>query len=219
MGFAVETVAGEDLASNAGNRLQHPGWFHATIVDVKDGLSTQGKSINGFTVEVDIMAGKADEANVDPKEIAGKTMSLTFFAPDLSGSAEQQDGTRRLNTAFLVAANLIDPSKLGQAVEIDPLAAIRHHIVIHLRWKHQNVDVNGVETWVDDKQYMQIAYADVCHIDDPQAASIPKNVAALKFIKPEHRHKPEWFAFKAKNGNGAAPAAAKAPAGNVDVDV
>jgi hypothetical protein len=216
MGFGVDTVDKEELSHKGGATLTETGWYHVTIEQVKDGLGPNDKPINGFTTEVNILAGKPDNAKVESSEFLNKKLNLTFWAPDMSKSEGAQTMTRRINTAFLLAVDLMTPEQLGKPLEVDPMAAVGRHFVVHLE-KQQKQDGNG--NYVDGK-YLRIAYSDIFHIDDPQVSHVPKNVASLKYIKPEHRHKAEYFAYKAKNGaSGVAATTAPVPAGGVDVDV
>ncbi len=213
MGFAVDTVAADDLKHEGGTTLTVPGWYHVNIERVKDGLGPSDKPINGFTVEINVLAGKPEKSTVEPDEFVNKKMNLTFWPPDLSKSEGAQNMTKRLNTAFLIATNLITPDKLGQPIEINPEDATGAHMIVHLEKRQEK---NEAGNWVDGK-YLRVAYSDIFHVDDPEVASIPKNVAALKYCKPEHRRDAKYFAFKAKNGQSAA--SASAPGAPRDVDV
>ncbi len=213
MSFAVETVSGDDLKHGGGATLAEPGWYHVNIENVKDGLLPNNTPVNGFTIEIDVLAGKPDSKDIEPSEFVGKKLNLIFNSPDKSKSEKAQKMTRRQNTNFLIATDLTTPSQLGASVDINPVDATGRHLIIHLERKQEK---NEAGEWVDTK-FLRIAYADVFHIDDPEVAAIPKNVAALKYIKSEHRHDAKYFAFKAKNGQ--TDASGSAPGAPRDVDV
>lgn len=200
MGFAVDTADKEELAHSGGNTLVEPCIAHVIIVAVKDGLGPNGAPIDGFTVELDVLAAKPVRSDVSPADLVGKKLNLTFWPPDLSKSEAAQSMTRRINTNFLLATNIITPDQLGKSFDVDPNLANGHQIIVRLE-KQQKKEG---DKWVDDK-WLRVAFADIFHIDDPEVASVPKNVAALKHIQPQFRRKPEYFAYKAKGHTQSAP--------------
>lgn len=216
MGFAVETADKEELVHSGGNQLLEPCIAHVIIVDVKDGVGPKGNPINGFTVEVDVLAAKPTRSDVSPADLVGKKLNLTFWAPDMTKSEAAQSMTRRINTNFLLATNIITPDQLGKAFDIDPARANGHQFIVRLE-KQQKKEG---DKYVDDK-WLRIAFADIFHVDDPEVASAPKNVGALKHIQEQYRRKAEYFAYKAKGQSSATrqPATAAADAGGNDVDV
>lgn len=218
--FAVETANASELnQGGGGNTLLEPCTAHVTIIGVKVGVGPGGTPIDGFTAELDVLGGKPTNASVSASELVGKTLNLIFAPPDTTKSEKSQAMTRRKNTNFCLATGLLTPQQLGQSVDINPEDAVGRHMIVRLE-KEQKQEG---DKWVDGK-WLRVAYDDIYHVDDPEVASIPKNVAALKYIPTELRRKPEWFAYKAKGQTGApaakAATAATAPvAGGVEVDV
>lgn len=178
-----------DDFSGGGNYLHEPGTYHLVVTNVLDGMSKKNKPIEGFTVECDVLAGTVNGC-------AGKKVDLTFFPPNPSKSEVAQRISRQQNTAFFIATNVIDPSKLGQRVTIEPTNAAGHQLVVKLvRGQEQN----EVGEWVDSDKFLRVEYANVWHVDDPDAKDVPKNKDALGMIAKEHRHDEAWFAFKKKD--------------------
>jgi len=202
--MTVSTVGGDQL--NTSSRRVSPGWYHAVLTQVKETEKCDGIAVHG-----DVLAGKAN----DPKEteIAGATFQLTFWVPDASKSEEQQNRTNARLTALLVATDLVPPDKLGQPIAFEPESAVGRHVLVHLRYKQKKVEENGQEKWVDDTRYLDLAFNDILHVDDPAGHSVPKNVGAMKFIPPQLRHlDAKYFAFKAKPGSAEhAPAGTAGP--------
>lgn len=192
MALTVATVEGNQLHTSA--RRVTPGWYHAVITQSKETDKCDGVNIHG-----DILAGKPDEP-IDG-EVAGSSFQLTFWMPDMSKSQEQQDRTNAKLTALLIAVDLITPAQLGQPINFEPAHAVGRHVLIHVRYKQKKVEENGKETWVDDTRYIDLAFNDILHVDDPAGANVPKNVSALKYIPAGLRHTDKsYFSFKAKPG-------------------
>lgn len=189
----VNAPKGEDL-QGGGDSLRTPGTYHFLVTNVKSGLSSNDKPIDGFTAECKVLGGLADDKSAQ----INKTLALAFFAPGLQDKPEQIARTERLNTAFFVATNCLDPKDLGKEdLEVDENIANGAQFVAKVVHKQKKETVDGKETWVDDLSVpVKIAYSDVFHVDDPAVAKIPLNKDAIGLIEPKHRHKPEWFDFK-----------------------
>jgi len=167
------------------NFVDQPGTYHFQIMDVKESQGPKGNLIDGFTFTLSVLAGTV-------KSEVGKTFNLTMFKPKLT----EKDGgkfSRLKQTALLVACNLVDPTALGKRVSIELRTAIGHQFVARLERDEQNT------------KYVRVSGADTWHVDDPRAANVPKDDAALKLIPAGVRHPAEWFgALKKSAGNSGA---------------
>lgn len=201
---APETTQGE------GGGLTTPGTFHCVINDVVEGQTSQGKPIDGITVTFEVLAGTVDGQ-------AGKTRTETLFAPSIKDEErEQKSGSpsmaRKKLAALFIASNVMDPTKLGQAVNVDVAMMVGQQVVIAFE-RQMEKDGNGKYTV--ETQYIQISYADIFHVDDPDVKDVPKNEDALSLIPAAKRHGEEWFAWKKKK---AAPAERQPVAAAVSAD-
>lgn len=198
MAVTVATVDGSQLHTSA--RRVAPGWYHVVVTQCKE-----TDSMNGVNIHGDALAGKPDQPS--DAEIAGSTFQLTFWLPDMSRSQQEQDRTNAKLTAMLIALDLITPAMLGQPINFEPEHAVGRHCLIHVRYKQKKIEENGQEKWVDDTRYIDLAFNDILHVDDPAGANVPKNVNALKYIPAQLRHTDKsYFAFKAKPGSEPPPA-------------
>lgn len=197
---SVNTVGGDQLAS--GSKRAVPGWFHANILHI-----AENDKCSGVEVQLSVLAGKPNDSSVT--DFVDSTAKLTFWYPDASRSEEEQERTNAQLTALLIALDLITPAQLGQPVNVDEKQGIGRHVLVHLRYKQEKVTENGKEKWVDNPKFLQLAFNDILHIDDPTGANVPKNVGALKFVPAACRHTdPKYFAFKAKPSAAAGGTAA-----------
>lgn len=189
--FELETPEADQMSG--GKYLSEPGFYHFLVDEVRDGEGPKGGAIDGFGVQLSVLAG-------DHK---GEKIDLTFWKPKMSASEKSQNMDRRKNTAFAIATNLFNPNELGKKVEIDLQAAGGQQIIAEVA-KQTNAD--GEES---DK-FLQLHYASVYHVDDPEVAKLPKNADMLAFLEPEQRRSEEFFAYKAK-ARKPAPAKPEAP--------
>lgn len=193
----LQTAKGSDLAGG-GQYVDKPGTYHFLIDNVKVGLSSKDEPMDGSTIEMTCLAGEhADQA--------GRKIGVTLWDIDQSKSIEEQKQTINRLTNFFIAVNQIQPSQLGGEVDVDPVRAAGHQLVMKLGHKQKKVkDESGKDKWIDDPEskFLQIAYADIFHVDDPAVSKVAKSLDALKVIPSEHRHEgPQgkaWFDYKAK---------------------
>lgn len=177
----------DEMNHQGGNFVDEPGTYHVHVVDVKDGQGPKGEPIEGFTVSCEVLAGTVEGC-------ANKVTDLTFFAPRLDAKESQILLTKRRNAAFCLATNLVDPSSLGSRKEVDVSEANTQQFIVSLE---RQMDKNE-ETGKYDVpgKFLRVRFADIWHVDDPDAKDYPKNQDALKMIDQKHRHGEEWFGFK-----------------------
>src|SRR5690606_19446811 len=101
-----------------------------------------------------------------------RKIDLTFWKPKLDQSEKSQAMDRRKNTAFCIATNLIDPNQLGQRLVVDLSKANGQQFIAELS---PQKDADGK----DSDKFLQLHYANIYHVDDPEVASVPKSADAL----------------------------------------
>ena len=132
--------------------------------------------MNGVAAILSVLAG-----TVEGQE--EKEFHLHLFDPDLSKSDSSQEWATKKQTAYAIAINQVDPSKLGEAVSVDFDGAEGQQIIINL--------ANGEDK--DGKSRLELNYANIYHVDDPRAAAFPKDKEALALLPKEFRKPAEYF--------------------------
>ena len=157
-----------------GTTITKAGTYHCQILQSADGQSTKGNQISGCSALLSVLAGtESDQVE--------KQFHLTLFDPDLSKSDSSQEWAIKKQTAYGIAINQIDPSKLGEACEVDFGNADGQQIII-------SIDENEH----DGKKNLQLAFANIYHVDDPRAKAFPKNKEAMALLPSDFR-KPEAY--------------------------
>jgi len=193
MTFELEVPEELDTGSG-GNFLKKAGTYHVCVTEISDGLAPKKKSgeqsiIDGFSVAVDVLDGTV-------KSEVGKVANITFFNGKLT-SKDQGRFARAKQTAFLMACNVIDPSKRGQKIQVDLTKAVGQQLVINFEEDPEQTNDKG-------EHYLRVAYANTYHVDDPRCEGIPKNAEALKMLPKNFRHDAAWFdQLKAKPGEAS----------------
>lgn len=182
--MALDFDTQEDMSGGGGNYLDTEGTFHFLLTNVVEGKSSNDKSISGFYFDAEVRAGTA-------KGCEGQVSSQTIFLPDLSGDAKQIEIARKLNAAFLLATNLIEPQQLGQRVRVEVAESVGRQIVVRLE-RAKKRDETGE---LVDTKFLRIRYDNVYHVDDPRVASVPKDADSLSIIEPKFRRPKEWFGW------------------------
>jgi hypothetical protein len=188
MGFQHQ--AGEDFSS--GSFLQEPGTYHLCVTEVQENPTNKGGSLipnAAFRINCEVLAG-----TVGGQE--SKTTDLLFFHPkpgDKNGGAF----ARKKIDRFLLAVGLMDENAKGKNLDINLQQAIGRHFVVKLEMD-------------DDNKFLQIAYSDIFHPDDPSVARIPKSEMAMGMPGSWRKIGAKPAANGTTNGatNGTAPAVA-----------
>lgn len=184
-----------DTMDKGGTYLATPGTYHFKIDHVDEHPVGRDKQLlDGFRVELSVLDGPRDTDGNCLE--ASKKIDITFFNPKLN-SKDNGEFARRKQAAFLIAAGLIDNSKLGQRVSVELSHAINRQLVAEVE--------RGTDEHGQPKKFLELAFANIYHVDDPKAASCPKNAKALALLPKELRRDPVSFkAATASGGNGAA---------------
>lgn len=191
--------------SAGGGYVKEPGLYHFVVTEVKEGLSSKDKPIEGSTLCMVCMAGSVP----DCKE---KKFDLVMWYPKPSDSEGQLAMTDRRFTNLGIAGGLVDPSKLGEELEYDEKELAGQQILVELEF-NQTQDDDG--KWVDDPEKgLRLAYANVYHVDDPTAAKYPRLKDAIDMIDQKYRKDEAFFAFR--GGKVESGGEAKKPAPSFD---
>lgn len=173
MPTAFDMPSQEDMATG-GNYLAEPGTYHMQITHVNEQPTSRGSTaIDGFKIEIAVLEGPHKDKQTD----------IIFFNPKMSG----KDGgkwARNKQAAFLIAAGLVTEQQLGQRVEIDLKAAEGRQVVVELELGEANDK---------GRQFLQLAWANIYHVDDPRVATVAKNAGALGLIPKALRRDPASF--------------------------
>ncbi len=198
MSLEVDMPAQDDLAGSS-NYLREEGTFHFQVTHVDEQPTSKGdKPIDGFSVELSVLGGPE----------AGKKTDLVFFNPKLN-AADGGKWARAKQGAFLIAAGLVDESKCGQRISVNLADAMDHQLVATLQY--------GEDEHGQKKKYLELAYANIYHVDDPRAVKCEFNKQALGLIPKALRRDPKSFkttkstVSKGDDSNGAAGVGAKQP--------
>lgn len=183
MPTAFDMPSQEDMATG-GNYLDEPGTYHLQITHVDEQPTSKGSTaIDGFRIELSVVEGPQKDKETD----------IIFFNPKQS-SKDQGKWARNKQAAFLIAAGLVTEQQLGQRVEIDLKAAEGRQVIAELELGQ--ADAKG-------KRFLELAWANIYHVDDPRVATAAKNAAALGLIPKSLRRDPASFATAKKDGAGS----------------
>lgn len=180
---APETTKGE------GNAIGEPGTYHVCVTDVMEGESSKGKPIDGVTIAMDILSGTTPGQE-------GKSHTESYFSPDMSQEEKRQEAAKRKLAALFIAGGVLQPAQLGRPAKIEVADMVGRQFVIKLERRMDKDEATG--KWDVPTKYVQTAYSDIFHIDDPEVAAVPKNEDALSMIPTELRKPEAWFDFKKK---------------------
>jgi hypothetical protein len=166
----------DDIAGESAY-LDVPGTYHFLITRFVKGQGPQGTPIDGFTATLCVLDGTS-------KDQKDKNLNLCLFDPDPTKSDKAQKWAKMKQTAFLIATEAADLASLGKRVPIDWSAITGRQIIVTLEENEYNGKTN-----------LQVAYANIYHIDDPRAAKFPKDAEAIALATKEmQRQPPEYFA-------------------------
>ena len=161
----MEWQTGEDVSSGE-TFLTQPGRYHCVVADLSEPATKRdGTIIQGtlFGVTFAVAGGPQDS----------KTVNVSFFGPSLQ-SKDNGAMARKKVDRFLFAAGLVDTSELGKAKKINLEDAIGRQVCVEFE-----LDKDG--------KYLQLKYANIYHVDDPEASDIQKSNEFLNMIPADLR--------------------------------
>jgi hypothetical protein len=182
--------------------LQEPGTYHLAVMAVDESpVAKDGAAIDGFKVDLEVLAGGQQK----------KQAEVTFWKPK---ATDKNNGemAKKKQGRFVQATGILPAPKPGEKVTVDLKTAVGRQLIATLaKRKSQS----------SDKEFIDLNFADIWHVDDPEAPQCERNQKALDLIPKGLRRDRQSFAkasdatVKAPagsgNGNGAAGATA-APA-------
>ena len=158
--------------------------------------------MEGFRVDFAVLDGT----------VAGqkdKQFDIMFFKPKLTDK-NGGEFAKRKQARFAIATGILPRSEPGKRVTVDLQKANGRQLVVEL--EHQKDQQTGQPT-----KFVQLAWANIHHVDDPAVAKVPKDATALALLPAELRKNPQDFARQPDGqGNGKSKAAKPAPAVNLD---
>lgn len=190
-----------DSYDSGGAFLNAEGVFHLAVLDVTETPTKRDGSLianAAFGVDLEVLAGPH----------AKKQKDIVFFNPDASKpreSAGYQLSLRKVGR-FLEATGVVaERVPGGQTYTVDPTKAKGRQLIARFAFDERE----GKE------KNLQLAFADIWHIDDPAAPQCERNQDAIKLLPKSLRRDPASFAKPARgsdgSGNGAAHAKQSAP--------
>lgn len=190
-GFELEMPESFDTG---GSFLQEAGTYHLAVLSVDEQPTSKdgSKMLDGFRVDVEVLGGPH----------AKKQAELMFFRPKLTDK-NGGEMAKKKQGRFVVATGVVAEAKPGEKVTVDLAKAVGRQLIATFA-KRPNQD--------GTKEFLDLNFADIWHVDDPSAPSCEKNQQALGLLPKGLRRTAESFG---QNGNGktaAATAAATPPA-------
>ncbi len=199
-GFELECP--EDIDGQS-NFLTEPGTYHAVVIAVDEApTSKAGVLLEGFRVEFAVLDGTVAGQK-------GKQFDIMFFKPKLTDK-NGGEFAKRKQARFAIATGILPRAEPGKRVTVDLQQANGLQLVVEL--EHQKDMTTGEPT-----KFLQLAWANIYHVDDPAVAKVPKDATALSLLPDKLRKKPADFARQpVGQSNGKPPAAKSATAVNLD---
>jgi hypothetical protein len=161
----------EHTAANAGKHLMLVVDAHDNGRPTKDGIET----INGFSAECEVVGGANN----------GKKFNLTLWGPKLTSKDNGKFAIQK-QFAFLIATDVATPDMLGKEFDFDPCQSLGSMFVIELALGDKNDD---------GKQYLDLHYSNIYHVDDPRAKFKFDDVQRAKIaaVVASNRHPADYF--------------------------
>lgn len=181
----VEFETSQDTST--GSFLKEPGTYHLMIADSQEHATDKGgKPLDAFRLCCQVLAGTTPGQE-------GKTVDLLIFHPKPTDKKEGEFALKR-RTRTLIAISMMKPINRGEKVSVDltPNGATGRQFICTLA--------------KSDKGYLEMNFADVYHVDDPEAAAFPKATKLLAMLPAEWRLTAKDFGVE-QSTSGAAPSA------------
>lgn len=150
------------------NRVNKEGTYHFIVTNMDaQPHDKDGNPIDGLQVKMEVLAG----TNPDQK---GKIVETTLYRGRDSDKDGGEMARRKLTRLMVALGGAHSPGGRGS---IDPALSVGRQIVVKIA---KNKGKN-------DKEYFDINYSDIYHIDDPAIANCPKDADALDTIPAQYR--------------------------------
>ena len=169
--------APETTDTGGGNWLTLPGTYHGVITHADEHpVNAKGESLDGFRITVQALEGT-------PRDESGKfaerdrTVDLMFWHPKLTDKNEGMFA-RQKQAKFFLATGLMSEQQLGNEIDIDLEDAIGRQVIFTLEEQEGKTG----------RSFLQLHFADIWHVDDPDTSSYPKCQKSISLIaKPLRR--------------------------------
>lgn len=191
------------------NFLSEPGTYHVVVLHVDEQpVGKNQQLLDGFRVDFAVLDGTTPGQR-------DKQVELMFFRPKMTDK-NNGEFAKRKQGRFALATGIIPRAEPGQRVTVDLQQAAGRQLVIEV--ERQTDQQTGQPT-----KFLQLAWANIWHVDDPAVAKIPKDATALSLLPASLRKKPSDFekpkpAANTKPDAGAGTAKPATPAGGVNLD-
>jgi hypothetical protein len=176
------------IGGTGASYVDKAGKYHCQVASVDESpTSKKGQAIDGFQVMLSVMHGPE----------LGKHIELTLFNPNPTKEESSQEWSMKKQAAFIIAAGLATERDLAgddeeKEVEIDLQAAKNRQILIEME-----VDKKSSTA---ERQFVQLAWANIFHVDDPRVAKWEKNVAGINVLPASMRRDPKGFDLEKLGG-------------------
>jgi len=174
-----------------GNFINKPGVYHCVVTAVDENPAKEdGTPIDMLKVGVSCLTG----TNPEQKD---RTFELKLWHPKPD---DKNDMAKKKQTRFCLATSLLGQHQPGQRATVEPCDALGRQLVLKLTWQRVKAkDKDGKDVWIDSDQYVDLHFADIWHIDDPEVAKtgVVLDAASLKMIPAALRK-----AVPVSGGNG-----------------
>ena len=168
-GFELECP--EDIDGQS-NFLTEPGTYHAVVIAVDEApTSKAGVLLEGFRVEFAVLDGTVAGQK-------GKQFDIMFFKPKLTDK-NGGEFAKRKQARFAIATGILPRAEPGKRVTVDLQQANGLQLVVEL--EHQKDMTTGEPT-----KFLQLAWANIYHVDDPAVAKVPKDATALSCYRTSY---------------------------------
>jgi hypothetical protein len=149
---------GNDLSS--GSLLREPGWYHL-VVDAATDTPTKAGGVPiaeaMFQVTCKVCAGTAPGTR-------DKSINITIFHPK-----PDKDFSKKKVDRMLAALGVVKPGDEGKEFSFEADDLLGRQFIANLEPSQ-------------DGKYLQVAWADTFHVDDPEVANHPKDAVMLSLI-------------------------------------
>lgn len=174
--------APEDAGGSAGNFLQTPGIYHFVVSHVEERAAVKDKPpLDAIRIHATVVDGSVCKDGVCTER--EKDVQLTIYDPKPTDKDGGAFGKKKQARAF-IALSAMKPQDLGKRVKIDLTNCVGRQFIAKINVK--DGDRGG--------KFAELSYADIYHVDDPEAAGFRKDENAIKTMIPaQFRLPPEAF--------------------------
>ena len=157
--------------STGGKFLNEPGIYHCMVTSIDDRpLSKENKPIENaaFRVNFEVRAGTTPDQR-------GKVKDIVFFAPKLGGKDDGAFARKKMDRFFVAVGAMTEEQVLKKqsvSIELDKLESRQFFAEFQMD---------------SDNKYVELAFAEIYHPDDPKVANVPRDEEALSILPKEAR--------------------------------